>query len=182
MADVEPRITEAFTNLGFKPTDKRTDAFKHLVVQFIQDQDRHLETCQQEPVPNPLNLTNDDKLDIAAVNFVQHFGDDLWPVISWTEPNCQHLNGRWYVDTFTITRRCETKFVCEQDQNCLVFGANNRSLWEDKLRSPLGQAVRQYMRMVTRMDAAQLSHLRWRPFPELLAEVLSVQPTEFTRT
>ena len=147
----QTHLLEAYTNLGFKLSENRFNSFLNLFIQHLISEEKLSEQKEQYLKRRlaiygrdyRLNLSLPDKISMATVNFIQLYGDELWPGML---PNRNHLNDRWYTK-----RRCDFVWICEKDQDCKVKGNNDRSLWEEKIRSPLGCAVKRYAEIVVKM-------------------------------
>lgn len=187
MSNNQTLLLEAYTNLGFKLSENRFQSFLDLIQQHMINEDKIKKAKDQHRNlrlaihgrKDPLILSIQDAIDMASVNFIQLYGDQLWPVIDWHVHNRGHLNDRWYVDTLTVTRRCDFVWVCEVHQDCERRGNHDRSLWEEKIRSPLGLAVRKYIGVVQRMwVAGELVVPTEKVMDELVAEVVAVEACE----
>ena len=172
-------LLEAYTNLGFKLSENRFQSFLNLFIQHLISEEKLSEQKEQSRQrllsiygrEYRLKLSLPDKIEMATVNFIQLYGDELWPGML---PNRGHLNDRWYTK-----RRCDFVWICEKDQDCKVKGNNDRSLWEEKIRSPLGCAVKRYAEIVVKMGTTgEVLAPVDEAMDELVKEVLFVHESE----
>ncbi|KAK4499640.1 hypothetical protein PRZ48_010158 [Zasmidium cellare] len=145
IASLEAQLTEAFVDLDFALSESRHKAFFNLCVQYCQLENRRV--IQRRKQHN-LFLTPQDILEYAVVTFIQNYGDRLWPFDSAAR---SHINTTFTWNGNRINP--QLGFFADVDQNCPNFGNNDRSLWQEKIRSPLGQKVKRYFQCLDRVPA-----------------------------